>query len=105
MGLGDEILQSMLEDINRKLGGIEEKIGQIARLEERMASYRETMARAFAEIEILRKEVTEVNKRLADVEREEPVTHLVRDWALRGVIALVTFGVGALFAAKWGVHI
>ena len=75
-------LEASVHEIKQAVKSIDESLQTLARLELRHAETRETLSRAFHEVE-------EQEKRIRALEAEAPVTRLISRWVIGAVIGIV----------------
>ena len=87
----DALTGYRLSMIEKTLSSISDSIKQLANLEQRHSETRESMARAFTQIDAQ-------DKRIKAIEMEMPTIKLVRGWIIAGVLAV--FGILGLTFVK-----
>ena len=100
-GVDNTVLAERIEGMARDVSDIKTEMKRIAEGMERIARLEERHSNANAAIERAFTKINNHDERLAALEVQQPITVMVRNWVITGVVGVVGLLGTQLFAVAW----
>jgi chromosome segregation ATPase len=85
----NDVMKGVLSDIKQYMGEISASLQKLVVLETEHTHTRDGLQRAFAEIKAVQDQQTKIEERVSRIERSMPSLIMVKQWVVRGVLAVV----------------